>query len=351
MEIIDLRSDTVTLPTPEMRKAMAQAELGDDVYSEDPTVNRLEEMAAQMMGKEAAILVPSGTMANLVSILVHCPRGARVIMGAKAHSNLYEAGGASAVGAVVISPVRNTPEGELDLVELAEQVGAPLNPHFARPALVVMENTHNLCGGAAVSLSHMAEVSRLAHEHGLPLHLDGARVFNAALALETTADQIAQFADTAAFCLSKGLACPVGSLICGSRAFVGEARRARKVLGGGMRQAGVIAAAGIVALKTMIERLAEDHENARLLAERLGSIPGLVVERRQRPTNMVFFSVAGGAQDASRFHAGLKARGVLMIPRDPTRFRAVTHYGITSADIERAASAAAEVARQALSGN
>jgi threonine aldolase len=347
MEIIDLRSDTVTLPTPEMRKAMAQAELGDDVYREDPTVNRLEEMAAQVMGKEAAILVPSGTMANLVSIMVHCPRGTRVIMGSKAHSNLYEAGGASAVGAVVISPVRNTEEGELELEELSREVNMPPNVHFARPALVVMENTHNMCGGAAVSLSHMAEVSRLVHEHSLPLHLDGARVFNAAIALETTADQIARYADTASFCLSKGLACPVGSLICGPRAFIEEARRVRKVLGGGMRQAGVIAAAGIVALKTMIERLAEDHENAQLLAQGFASIPGLIVERQKRPTNMVFFSVAGGAQAAARFHAELKTRAVLVIPRDPTRFRAVTHYGITAKDIDHAIRAAKDAARQA----
>jgi threonine aldolase len=351
MGIIDLRSDTVTLPTPEMRRAMAEAEVGDDVYGEDPTVNRLEEMAAEVMGKEAALLVPSGTMANLVSILVHCPRGTRAVMGAKAHSNLYEAGGASAVGSVMISPVRNTDEGELDLDELTQQIDTPLNPHFARPALVVIENTHNLCGGAAVSLSHLAEANRLVHGHGLPLHLDGARIFNAAVALETTAAQIARFADTASFCLSKGLACPVGSLICGPRAFVDEARRVRKVLGGGMRQAGVIAAAGIVALQSMIGRLAEDHENARLLARGLESIQGLVVERRQRPTNMVFFSVPAGPQHAARFHAELKTRGVLVIPRDATRLRAVTHFGITAKDVQDAVHAAEQAARQSLRAN
>ncbi len=352
MDVIDLRSDTVTLPTPEMRKAIAEAELGDDVYGEDPTVNKLQEVAAQMLGKEAALLVPSGTMANLVSILVHCPRGSKAIMGAKAHSNLYEAGGASAVGGVIISPVRNLDNGELDLDELRNELSMPSsNPHFARPALVVIENTHNLCGGAAVSLNHMAEVRHLAHAHGLPVHLDGARIFNAAIALETTADKIAQLADTASFCLSKGLACPVGSLICGPRAFIEEARRVRKVLGGGMRQAGIIAAAGLVALRTMIDRLAEDHENARRLAEGLSNIEGLFVEPQQRRTNMVFFRVTRGPETASRFYSELKNRGVLIIPRDSTRFRAVTHYGITAEHIERALDAAALAMRVATSAS
>src|SRR5208282_2494978 len=248
--MIDLRSDTVTLPTPAMREAIARAELGDDVYREDPTVNRLEQMAAAMLGKEAALLVTSGTMGNLIAMLVHCPRGTRAIIGSESHTNRYEAGGASAVGGIVLAPVKNTEQGELDREELAHELHTSDDPHFALPALVVLENTHNRCGGAPVRLSHMAEVAQAARRRGLMIHLDGARIFNAALALETGATQIADCADSVSFCLSKGLACPVGSLLCGSRAFIGRARRARKLLGGGMRQAGIIAAAGIVALES-----------------------------------------------------------------------------------------------------
>ncbi len=344
--LIDLRSDTVSLPTPEMREAIARAELGDDVYGEDPTVNRLEAMAASMMGKEAALLVPSGTMGNLAAMLAHCGRGDRAIVGSQSHTFVYEAGGASALGGVVMAPVRNTDDGELDLDELKHELATPADAHFAPPKLAVIENTHNRCGGAPVALSHMAEVSDLTHSRGLKVHLDGARIFNAALALETTAQTIASHADTVSFCLSKGLACPIGSLLCGNRDFIARAHRVRKMLGGGMRQAGVVAAAGIVALTTMIDRLAEDHANARALAEGLALVAGLNVRHVKRRTNMVVFD-AGDPASARRFQAAMKERGVLLSARDATSFRAVTHYGVTRADIDRAVALAAEAAAEA----
>lgn len=342
--MIDLRSDTVTLPTPEMREAMARAELGDDVYGEDPTVNRLEAMAASMTGKEAALLVPSGTMGNLAAMLTHCARGTKALVGSESHTNVYEAGGASALGGIVLTPVSNNEAGELELDQLAHELGTSSDAHFAQPSLVVLENTHNRCGGAPVKLSHMAEVSMAAHRRGLPMHLDGARIFNAAVALETTAKDVASYADTVSFCLSKGLSCPVGSLLCGSKEFVARAHRARKVLGGGMRQAGIFAAAGIVALTTMVDRLADDHQNARALAQGFALVAGLNVRLVMNRTNMVVFDVDGDANAARRFAAAMKERGVLISMREATSFRAVTHHGITRADIDRAVAAAANAA-------
>ena len=347
---IDLRSDTVTLPTDEMREAMARAELGDDVYGEDPTVNQLERIAASIMGKQGALLVPSGTMGNLAAMPTHCGRGTKVFLGSQAHTYVYEAGGAAALGGVVMTPIENRPGGELDLEQLRDELERPPDAHFAAPALVALENTHNLCAGAAVDLSHAAAVAELAHRHSLPVHLDGARIFNAALALETTPAQIATFADSVSFCLSKGLACPVGSLLCGSEEFIARARRMRKVLGGGMRQAGIIAAAGIVALHSMIDRLVEDHLNARALAEGLSLIAGIEVRPVKRRTNMAVFDIAGDARAAAAFEASLKERGVLVGARGPTAFRAVTHYGIARDDVNRAVAAASEAAAEAFAG-
>jgi threonine aldolase len=348
-KIIDLRSDTVTLPTDEMRDAIGRAALGDDVYGEDPTVNRLEALAASMMGKQAAMLVPTGTMANLAALLTHCPRGTKALLGSQAHTYVYEGGGAAALGGVVMTPIENRPGGELDLDQLQAELERPPDAHFTPPALVALENTHNLCSGAAVDLSHLTAVSELAHRHSLPIHLDGARIFNAAIALETTVNKIASLADSVSFCLSKGLACPVGSLLCGTAEFIARARRMRKVLGGGMRQAGIIAAAGIVALNTMVDRLAEDHRNARALAEGLSLVAGIEVRPVKRRTNMVVFDIGGNARAAAAFAARLKERGVLVGSRGPTAFRAVTHYGITRADVDRAVAAAAEAVAEALS--
>jgi threonine aldolase len=344
---IDLRSDTVTLPTDEMREAIARAELGDDVYGEDPTVNQLERLAASMMGKDAAMLVPSGTMGNLAAMLTHCARGTKAFLGSQAHTYVYEAGGAAALGGVVMTPIENHPGGELNLDQLRDELERPPDAHFAAPALVALENTHNLCAGAAVDLSHVGAVAELAHGHSLPVHLDGARIFNAALALETTPEKIASFADSVSFCLSKGLACPVGSLLCGGAEFIARARRVRKALGGGMRQAGIIAAAGIVALHTMIDRMVEDHLNARALAEGLSLIARIEVCPVKRRTNMVVFDIAGKTQAAVAFAASLKERGVLVGARGPTAFRAVTHYGISRDDINRAVAAASEAAAEA----
>ncbi|HEX4209600.1 MAG TPA: low-specificity L-threonine aldolase [Candidatus Binataceae bacterium] len=345
--VIDLRSDTVTLPSAAMREAIAQAELGDDVYGEDPTVNRLEAMAAELTGKEAAVLVPSGTMANLAAMLAHCPRGTKALLGSEAHTYVYEAGGAAALGAIVMTPIRNLEAGELDLEHLRDELERPPDAHFAQPSLIALENTHNLGGGPAVELSHMAMVADLAQAHRLPVHLDGARIFNAAVALETTPKTIASYADSVSFCLSKGLAAPVGSLLCGSGEFVARARRMRKALGGGMRQAGIIAAAGIVALETMVERLAEDHLNARALAEGMGLVAGINIRPVKRRTNMVVFEVDGGADEAHRFAEALRERGVLIGARGPNSFRAVTHYGIERREIDRAVSAASEAAAEA----
>jgi threonine aldolase len=342
--VIDLRSDTVTLPTPEMREAIARAELGDDVYSEDPTVNRLEAMAAAMVGKEAALLVPSGTMGNLAAMLTHCARGTRAFVGSESHTNLYEAGGASALGGIILTPIHNEESGELSLDELRRELSAPEDDHFAHAGLVVIENTHNRCGGAPIALSHMAAVAELANRKALPVHLDGARIFNAAAALEAKPSAIAGYADTVSFCLSKGLACPAGSMLCGSREFIARARRTRKLLGGGMRQAGILAAAGIVALTTMVDRLAEDHSHARALAQGLALVAGINVRQVSRRTNMVVFDVDGEAAGARKFNEAMRERGVLFSPREPGSFRAVTHYGISRADIDRAVAMAAQAA-------
>jgi threonine aldolase len=341
---IDLRSDTVTLPTAEMREAMARAEVGDDVYGEDPTVNRLEQIAADTMGMAAAMFVPSGTMGNLAAILTHCARGTKAFLGSEAHTYVYEAGGAAAFGGVVMTPIRNTADGEFDLEQLREELERPPDAHFAQAGVVALENTHNLCAGAAVELSHMAMVAELARRHAIPVHLDGARIFNAAIALETSAAKIAASADSVSFCLSKGLSCPVGSLLCGSAEFIAAARRTRKALGGGMRQAGVIAAAGIVALANMVDRLAEDHSNARALAQGLGLIAGINVRPVKRRTNMVVFDVEGDAAEAANFAAALRERDVLIGARGPSTFRAVTHYGISRAAVDRAVAAASEAA-------
>ncbi len=333
--MIDLRSDTVTLPTPRMREAMYRAEVGDDVFGEDPTVNRLQEMAAERVGKEAALFVASGTMANLVSVLTHCGRGDEMIVGDRAHMFLYEAGGASALGGVHVRTVPNQPDGTLRPADVEAAI-RPDNVHFPRSRLVALENTHNRCGGAALSAEQIHAVAAVAHAHGLRVHLDGARIFNAAIALGVPASTLAAEADSVSFCLSKGLSAPVGSLVCGSHEFIAEARRNRKIVGGGMRQAGVLAAAGIVALEEMIDRLAEDHANARLLAEAIAEIPGLAIDPRTVQTNIVIFEVADPALTPAELSRRLLAEGVKINPIEERKLRAVTHYGIERAHIEEA---------------
>lgn len=338
--IVDLRSDTVTLPTSAMRQAMFEAELGDDVYGEDPTVRRLEALAAERLGKEAAVFVPSGTMANLACLLAHCGRGDEAIMGHLAHTFLFEAGGSAAVGGIHPRIIPNQPDGRLDPTDIEAAIRDPGNAHYPRTRLICLENTHNRCGGAVLTAAYMGLVRALANRHGLAIHLDGARIFDAAVALGVPAAELTRDADSVSFCLSKGLAAPVGSLVCGSADFIAQARRQRKLLGGGMRQAGVLAAAGIVALEAMVDRLAEDHANARHLAEGLSRLPGILLDLERIQTNIVIFAMAPDAPDPVDFAAGLAARGVKMGTIGGRKLRAVTHYGISAQDIEHALHAA-----------
>jgi len=332
--IIDLRSDTVTHPTPAMREAMYRAEVGDDVMGEDPTVNRLQEMAAERMGKEAALFVASGTMGNLICILAQCGRGDEVIMGDKAHTFLFEAGGPSVLGGVHVRTVRNRDDGTLDPAEVEAAVRAD-NVHFPRSRLVVLENTHNRCGGAVLTRAQMDPIVAVARKHNLNAHLDGARIFNAAVALGVDARTLAEPFDTVSFCLSKGLSAPVGSLVCGTREFVREATRLRKVLGGGMRQAGIIAAAGIVALEQMVDRLADDHANARRLAEGLAEMGVFDIRLDRVQSNILIFGLATQRLTPQQLVARCAQDGLKFQAIEGGQFRMVTHYGIEREDIDR----------------
>jgi threonine aldolase len=333
MRVVDLRSDTLTRPTAEMSRAMAEADVGDDVFGEDPTVNKLEELAADRMGKEAALFVASGTMGNLVSLLAHCGRGEEIILGSFAHTFYFEQGGSAAVGGIHPRTLPNQPDGTLLLADIEGAVRTD-NVHFPRTRLIVLENTHNLCGGYPLDIAYMQAVDAIARRHGLKIHVDGARFFNAAVALGLPAAKLAADADSLSFCLSKGLGAPVGSVVCGSREFISEARRARKILGGGMRQAGVLAAAGIVALNEMVDRLADDHANARKLAEGLAELPGVVLDPEQIRTNIVYFEVDRKDMTVEELVKRLDESGARMLPVGPGRIRAVTHYHITAEDID-----------------
>ncbi len=352
---IDLRSDTVTRPTDEMRRAMAAAEVGDDVYGDDPTVNALEARAAELLGKEAALYVASGTMGNLVSLMAHLPRGSEAIAGYSTHTVVNEAGGHAVVVGATIRALHERPDGTLDPAEVAEAFRDPDDAHEPLSGLIVLENTHAHSMGQPLTIAYTAKIAAIAHARGVPLHVDGARFFNAAVALGVTPRELASPADTLTFCLSKGLGCPVGSVVVGPAAFIARAHRARKLVGGGMRQAGILAAAGLVALQDgdagMIERLTEDHANARRLAAGLAALdgvrsPGGIAQPGDGPldpgrvaTNFVVFRVA---RDRAAFLAALRARGVAMVEYPHDQIRAVTHHGITAADIDRVIAAAAE---------
>ncbi len=335
MKQIDLRSDTVTLPTPQMRAAMANAELGDDVMGEDPTINRLEEMAAARTNKQAALFVASGTMGNLVALLTHCARGDEVIVGDKAHTFVNEVGGMAALGGIQPRTLANQLDGTLALADIRAAVRGD-NVHWPRTRLITLENTHNACYGSPLAPAYLAAVYNLANSRGVKVHTDGARIFNAAIALDVPVTELTQHTDTISFCLSKGLSAPVGSLLCGPRDFIAEARRQRKMVGGGMRQAGVLAAAGIVARETMIDRLADDHANARYLVESIADIPGIELDPARVRTNIVFFDLATGAPSAVEMAERLARAGVLIGPAGERRMRAVTHYGVERADIDAA---------------
>ena len=325
MKNIDLRSDTVTKPTPAMRDAITKAEVGDDVYGEDPTVNALEELAAGMMGTEAALFATSGTQTNLLASLTHCARGDEYIVGQHAHTYLYEGGGAAVFGSIQPQPLDLEPDGTLNLSQVTSAI-KPDDFHFARTRLLCLENTQ---AGRALPMEYLKKAHAFAKEHHLKLHLDGARIFNAAIKHRVSAKEIAVHFDSISFCLSKGLGAPVGSLLCSTKEFIKEARRWRKVLGGGMRQAGILAAAGIYALNNNIDRLQEDHANAALLAKGLSEIEGLTVEFPDSQTNMVFINI--GPEHATALPEALKQRGILI--RQGQRIRLVTHLDVSEKDI------------------
>ncbi len=328
---IDLRSDTVTKPTPEMRRVMAEAEVGDDVYGEDPTVNRLEALAARRLGKEAGLFVATGTMGNQVAIMTHTQRGDEIIVESDSHIFMYEVGATAVFSGAQIRQVPGA--------------GGVLNPsgveaairendiHAPRTSLLCLENTHNRAGGTVTPVQRMRELYGVAKRHGMAVHLDGARVFNAAVALGVDAKEIAAWTDSVQFCLSKSLAAPIGSVIVGSKDWIDRARKNRKMMGGGMRQAGIIAAAGIVALEKMVDRLAEDHENARLLAENLAEVRGLRIDMNTVQTNMVFVDVSGTGMTADQFSLAGLEYGVKFNPSDPMKVRFVTHKDVTREDV------------------
>jgi threonine aldolase len=348
MDMIDLRSDTVTKPTPEMRRAMAAAEVGDDVLGDDPTVIALEERAAELLGKEAGLFVPSGTMGNLVAQLAHLARGQETIAGSQHHVVLDEAAGHAVIVGTSIRSLAERPDGTIDLDDFRDAFRNPADPHEPITGLVTLENTHLHSMAQPISPAYTAAVADIAHEHGVPLHIDGARFWNAVVALGVDATELAGPADTVTFCLSKGLGCPVGSVLVGSRDVIWRARRGRKLVGGGMRQAGIIAAAGLIALRDgdagMIDRLAEDHANARRLAEALSAMPGILspgdiaqpgdgpLDPGRVRTNVVLFRVG---RDRAAFIEAVRAAGVLLEWFPHEQIRAATHLGIDGADIDR----------------
>ena len=335
MKVIDLRSDTVTLPSQEVRQAIFDSELGDDVFQEDKNVNLLEAKAAEISGKEAALLVPSGTMANLISFLVHCPRGTEALLGNKSHTFIYEAGGISAFGGIHSHQLKNDNQGLIALDDIKEAIRED-NVHFPKTSLISLENTHNKCFGAPLSKDYIDLVSEISKTNNLKLHIDGARIFNATVALNISLSSLVENVDSVTFCLSKGLSCPIGSVICGSKKFIYSARRMRKALGGGMRQAGVIAVAGLVALNTMEDQIKIDHQNAKLLAEGLSNIKNIIVDTNKVHTNIVYFKLADEAMDAKDFLKIMENAGILFFKSFENQYRLVTHSGITKDDIDNA---------------
>jgi threonine aldolase len=336
MDCVDLRSDTVTKPTPEMREAMAEAEVGDDVYGDDPTVNQLEELAAGMMGKEAALFVPSGTMGNLIALLVHCQRGDEVIVGNQSHVYLNEAGGMSALGGIQPCPIPNQKDGTLALDDILASIRTE-DVHHPITRLICLENTQNVCGGVPLTPGYTRQVGAIARARNLALHIDGARIFNAAVAQNVPVKELVEPADSIMFCLSKGLVAPIGSMLVGTRKFIARARHIRKMLGGGMRQVGVVAAAGIISLEKMTVRLGDDHVRARNLAEGLRGVKGIVLDEGTPYSNMVYFNLAD--------HIPFDENGVVekMLHHDVRvdwagrrRFRLVTHYWVSDDGVERA---------------
>lgn len=339
MKPIDLRSDTVTKPTPAMRKAMAEAEVGDDVYGEDPTVNRLQDLVAERTGFEAALFFPSGSQSNQAALAVHTKRGHEVVAPVGAHIYEYEIGAMAVVSGLVPRLVP-APLGVPSLEDIRAAIHFGI--HQAPTGLISLENTHNKAGGTVVPLAHCWEVRKIADEFGLPFHLDGARGFNAAVALKMSLEEFCEPFDSVSLCLSKGLAAPVGTVLVGSKAFIKEAHRYRKMLGGGMRQAGILAAAGIVAVETMIDRLEQDHVKARFIAEEISKLPGISVNLQSVQTNMIYFNVANAAE----FAALMKEQGVLCNALSGDAIRLVTHYEISNDDAQDAVNVIARLSEK-----
>lgn len=342
MNHIDLRSDTVTHPSPEMRKAMYDAELGDDVYGEDPTVNRLEELCAARLGKEAALFVPTGTMGNLAALLTHCGRGDEAIVGRGSHIFEHEQGSAATLGGIFLKPIPNEKDGTICLDAIVENI-SPDDEHLAITRLIAMENAFN---GSVLSVEYTQRFVQLGKERGLATHLDGARVFNAAVALGVEPKRLVDGFDSVQLCFSKGLSAPAGSAIASTKEFVKRARRWRKALGGGMRQIGVVAAACIVALDKMVDRLAEDHETAKALAEKIADVAGIEVDWNRNQSNMVWFDVVKPGMNAEQFAVLLEGEGVKVLAINARTIRAVTHYGVTMDDITKVADAINRVMKQ-----
>ena len=340
-KFIDLRSDTVTKPTPEMRQAMFDAEVGDDVYHEDPTVNRLEQRAAEIMGKEAAVFVPSGTMGNQAAIKAHTQPGDEIICDDRSHIVLYEMGGPANLSGCLTRAIE-TPDGILHWEDVAKRVRGS-SDHFHGTGLISVENSHNVAGGRVYPSEVLEEICRNAHEAGVPVHMDGARVFNAAAFLGKPVHEVAAPADSVTFCLSKGLGAPVGSVLTGASEFIKRARLVRKSLGGGMRQAGVLAAAGLVALEKSPADLPLDHANAHYLAESLAEMPGVAIDPAEVETNILFFDCGATGMTAGELSAAMRARGVLANGLSGTRMRLVTHHDVTREECEQAVEVLREI--------
>ena len=330
---IDLRSDTVTQPSNLMRDEIIHAPLGDDVFMEDPTVNKLEDKAAKMLGKEKGLLVPSGTMGNLIAVLVHCPRGTEVILGDCSHTFIYEAGGISVFGGIHSHQLKNEKDGTIN-IESIESAIRQDNVHFPKTALICLENTQNMCFGAPISSTYMNDVYDLSNQNGLKVHTDGARIFNAAVTLDVNIKELTQYTDSITFCLSKGLSAPIGSILCGSQEFIHEARRIRKALGGGMRQAGIIAASGNVALEKNIEQLKIDHKNAKYLADEINKIDCLDIEINRIKTNILYFTINHDSINGSQFVEMMMNKGIKFFEVSKNKFRLVTHSGISDDDVK-----------------
>ena len=333
--MIDLRSDTVTLPPPKMKEFMFQAPIGDDVYGEDPSINELQEYASTLFGKEGALFVPSGTMANLISVLSHCNRGDEVVLGNKSHIFVYEAGGISAYGGIHSHQLNNNEDGTINIEDIKNSIRNINDSHHPATTLLCLENTHNICYGAPIDTQYLDSVASVVLENKLKLHIDGARIFNASVALGKSVKELARHADSISCCLSKGLACPTGSLILGSKKFINKAHRIRKSLGGGMRQAGIFASAGIFALKNMVERLQDDHNNAQTIAHNLSQIKNIKIDLEKIKTNIIFFSLDEINLSDEQFISELLNYNIKIDAKGNRKFRIATHAGLDSNDINK----------------